>query len=202
MSSTKYRTPPVTTRKLATRAKICDAARTLFFEQGFEATTADQIAKAAGTRRSTFYTHFRDKDEILAVLMDDLLAAVLEMIAQLPSPTPTRQEIDNWIEEFAELVATSQAPAVLLVQSGTTLNAPAAVRDFGEAMIESLAERLPAFRASMSSDLGRARALAILRQLGSALVIYLEDPRSGVNDLTVAGEWLDFFIRQNTPDTV
>ena len=84
-SSHFVRTPPRTPRKRATRAKICNAARHLFFEQGFEGTTVEQIAAEAGTRRSTLYTHFRDKDEILAALMDDFLAAVREMIARLPA---------------------------------------------------------------------------------------------------------------------
>ncbi len=199
MSSTKYRTPPVTSRKLATRAKICEAAQNLFFVQGFDATTAEQIATAAGTRRSTFYTHFGDKDEILALLINDFLSSVLDIIGQLPSPEPTRQEIDTWIRDFAELVIAEQVPTVLLMQSSGALNVPDAIRDFGQAMLEALAERLPAFRESMSSSLGQARTHTMLRVLGSSLVHYLEDPRSGEDYLTVAGEWMDIFVRQYTP---
>ena len=41
------------------------AALALFMEHGFEATTADQIAKFAGLTKSTFFRHFADKREVL-----------------------------------------------------------------------------------------------------------------------------------------
>ena len=60
--------PPPGTKRAATHARICDAANTLFFDRGFSSVTMEEIAQAAGIRRSTLYLYFRDKDEILAAI--------------------------------------------------------------------------------------------------------------------------------------
>jgi AcrR family transcriptional regulator len=41
------------------------AALELFAEQGFEKTTANEIAARAGVTRRTFFRHFSDKREVL-----------------------------------------------------------------------------------------------------------------------------------------
>src|SRR5579862_1723911 len=48
--------------------KLRRIARTglqLFIEQGYESTTLDQVAEAAGISRRTFFYYFRSKEEIL-----------------------------------------------------------------------------------------------------------------------------------------
>lgn len=47
-----------------TRAKLMDAAVTLFARDGFEAVSVNEIARRADVANGTFYVHFRDKDEI------------------------------------------------------------------------------------------------------------------------------------------
>ena len=44
---------------------IMDAAWKLFTEQGYDKTTISQIIELSGKSRSTFYHHFRGKDELL-----------------------------------------------------------------------------------------------------------------------------------------
>ena len=44
---------------------IMDAAWKLFTEQGYDETTIAQIIELSGNSRSTFYHHFRGKDELL-----------------------------------------------------------------------------------------------------------------------------------------
>lgn len=201
MSTANLRTPPRTPRKLATRMKICQAARDLFFEHGFDGTTIDQIATRAGTRRSTLYTHFKNKDEILTALIYDYMDSVRMVVAEIPSPAPTREEIDRWIQDFAKLAATEQVHTALLMRTGASREVPDAIREFGDVVLTGLAARLPAFKQAMKSDLDMARALAVLRQLGWALVTHVEDPASGSFHLQIAGEWLDAFIRRHAEAT-
>lgn len=52
--------PPVTTR-----SELELLARQLFTEHGFEATTVDQIAAAAGIARRTFFRYFSSKNDII-----------------------------------------------------------------------------------------------------------------------------------------
>lgn len=53
-----------------TRADILDAAEQLFANKGVQATSLDQVARAAGVTRGAVYWHFRDKRDLLAALRD------------------------------------------------------------------------------------------------------------------------------------
>ena len=48
-----------------TRQRLVDAARELFRQNGTKGTSIDDIAKAAGTSRATFYAHFTDKQDVI-----------------------------------------------------------------------------------------------------------------------------------------
>jgi AcrR family transcriptional regulator len=56
-------------KKAKTRAAIREAAMTLFEEQGYAATTVEQIAEAAEVSPSTFFRYFPTKEDV--VLTDD-----------------------------------------------------------------------------------------------------------------------------------
>jgi AcrR family transcriptional regulator len=64
------RSAPLTDRGRRTRAALLSAGRQLFESRGFNGTTADDIADAAGVSHGTFYTWFTDKDELLRALVD------------------------------------------------------------------------------------------------------------------------------------
>lgn len=77
------------------RSQIREHAMRLFREQGYTATTVDQIAEAAEVSQSTFFRYFATKEDV--VLKDDhddrILAAFLEQPADLPPIQATRQAI-------------------------------------------------------------------------------------------------------------
>lgn len=57
-----------------TKSKIVSAAWKLFYEQGFENTTVDEIIKLSGTSKGSFYHYFESKDSLigsLAYLFDE-----------------------------------------------------------------------------------------------------------------------------------
>ncbi|WP_329388848.1 TetR/AcrR family transcriptional regulator [Streptomyces sp. NBC_01716] len=72
------------TRRQATRQKLYDAAVTLIAEQGFSATTVDEIAERAGVAKGTVYYNFKNKNELFEELLRHgvgLLTASLQTAA-------------------------------------------------------------------------------------------------------------------------
>lgn len=61
-----------------TRAKLHDAAMRLFTENGYDQTTAADIAAAVGLTERTFFRHFTDKREVLFDAQDE----VTQLLAQ------------------------------------------------------------------------------------------------------------------------
>ncbi|HEX7473702.1 MAG TPA: helix-turn-helix domain-containing protein [Candidatus Limnocylindrales bacterium] len=61
-------------RALATRGRVLDAARTLFTERGYVATTIDAIAGLADVSPETIYATFGNKRSVLAEVVDVTIA--------------------------------------------------------------------------------------------------------------------------------
>ena len=47
------------------RQQLLDTAETLFVSQGYESTTMDDVARAAGVTRAVVYAHFANREQIL-----------------------------------------------------------------------------------------------------------------------------------------
>jgi len=69
-------------KKARTRAAIREHALRLFREQGYYATTIEQIADAAEVSPATFFRYFPTKEDV--VLQDDFEVISLEVLAALP----------------------------------------------------------------------------------------------------------------------
>lgn len=64
----------------AARTAVVAAALDLFARQGFEATSVEQIAQAAGVSRSTFFRQFGGKEDVVFADHDLLLAELREWL--------------------------------------------------------------------------------------------------------------------------
>jgi AcrR family transcriptional regulator len=190
--------PPAGRRRDKTRARICAAAREVFLNSGFEAATIDEIAIAAGTRRSTIYNHFSDKNQILAAIADDYVLAVSVVIDTLPGPIPSRPQIDSWLRDFTDFVLRERVPTLLLVNFSGTQKVPPPAEAFGFRLIEAFATRLPAFAQALQPEPGiaLARAVTVLRELGCALCYHMEHGGEGLSPylLEVAAGLLQRFV--------
>lgn len=194
----KVITPLREARKGFTRGHICAAAKEVFFVSGYAAPTMEQIAQAAGIRRSTLYTHFRDKEEILAAITAEYTAELRTVVARLPGPAPSHEEIGRWIGEFARFAQSQRAPTELLVTASSVAHLPEPLQKFGADFLEMLAERLPAFRRALEAPGGRAYAwaMATLRELGWALCFRAQQGESAetANRLAVATTLFSRFV--------
>src|SRR2546423_12720056 len=63
---------PKQARSRQTKEKIINAAIELFEERGYEKTTSNDIAAAAGVSVGSFYVYFTDKRQLLLTIFDRL----------------------------------------------------------------------------------------------------------------------------------
>ena len=70
-----------------TKSRIVDAAWQLFYEQGYEDTTVEEIISLSGTSRGSFYHYFESKDDLLGSLAYLFDEKYEELAAALPSDT-------------------------------------------------------------------------------------------------------------------
>jgi AcrR family transcriptional regulator len=81
-------------QKVATRARVIEAARELFDTQGYQGTTIREIARHAGVSVGSVFTTFASKYEILSQVMQDrlegLYAELDRVIPHLRGPTADR----------------------------------------------------------------------------------------------------------------
>ena len=101
--------------KRQTKAKIVSAAWKLFYQNGYDDTTIDDIVEASGTSKGSFYHYFRTKDDLLAslsYLFDDKYTE-LDSIMD-PALTPLEKLIFMNRELF--LMIENTVPVALLCQ--------------------------------------------------------------------------------------
>jgi AcrR family transcriptional regulator len=63
---------PKSTKAERTKARIRDCALELFHRQGFDATSVEEISKAAGLTKGAFYVHFESKYSLFPAFIDSL----------------------------------------------------------------------------------------------------------------------------------
>ena len=136
-------------KKAKTRAAIRQHALRLFREQGYQATTVEQIATAAEVSPSTFFRYFPTKEDV--IVRDDMDERMFEAFErQPPSMSPTE--------------ALRAA-----IRDGITTLTPAEWDEFREA--SALGMSIPEVRARMLDEMARTidrMAEALAKRTGRA----------------------------------
>ncbi|PFA22764.1 MULTISPECIES: TetR/AcrR family transcriptional regulator [Bacillus cereus group] len=83
-------------RSIETRNKLLKSAYNIFLENGFHKTTISQIIKHAETGYGTAYVYFKNKDDLLIVLMEDTMNRFYK-IAERSFLPKTKKEAHNMI---------------------------------------------------------------------------------------------------------
>jgi AcrR family transcriptional regulator len=82
-----------------TRGRLVEAAFALFEEQGYDETTVEEIASRAELGRTTFFRHFRGKEDVVFPDHDEVLHRVDARLA-----TATAHTQDTALREAARIV--------------------------------------------------------------------------------------------------
>ena len=82
--------------KVSTKNKIIDVSIKMFNKNGYGAVTLFEIAKEMGISRGNLTYHFKDKDELLKVISDEMWTKIMEeryRSRQLPSFQNLHKEV-------------------------------------------------------------------------------------------------------------
>jgi len=109
-------------KKAATSDRIRESALRLFREQGYEATTVEQIAAAAGVSHMTFFRYFPTKEDV--ALSDSYDPLIASFIAQTPADWPLIQRVRAVLVQGLRLVYDTDRDT-LLAQVKLIVSTPA-----------------------------------------------------------------------------
>ena len=164
-------------KKARTRAAIREHALRLIREQGYNATTVEQIAEAAEVSPSTFFRYYPTKEDV--VLQDDFDTLVFEALEAQPKGTPPIEAFraafaavyaaltPTQIDEFRELAALTLAVPELRART---------LDEFSR-MIERIAEAVARRAGRDPDDLAvRTLAGAVVGVVSSTMLPLRSDP--------------------------
>ncbi|MEL7691753.1 TetR family transcriptional regulator [Citromicrobium bathyomarinum] len=163
------------------RDRLQQAAVELFLKNGFDDTTAAQIADRAGVTERTFFRHFRDKREVLfdgqAVLAD----ALTKSIADAP---PGTEPLDLLFRAFGSVTQLIEANRPFSKPRQDVISATPALQErelsklaaLTDILAAALRERgVPAAQATMAAHVGMAA-------FADATLSWLENEEPGLAD--------------------
>ncbi len=172
MTEVKSRRVPLRQRQaLETRRAIAHAARTLFAERGYAATSIEVVAAEAGVAERTVYAIFGTKKAILGAICEEWLseAGVMETVAEGLAETDLRRrlalvahasrrqwESERGVRAMLDGAAASDADVAKMVAGWKTDRA------------RSLHAVVAGLEASLRPGIDSDRAGAIIRALTSA----------------------------------
>jgi mycofactocin system transcriptional regulator len=88
-------------RQLSTSpAELSHIAIMLFVERGFDDTTIDDVAAAAGIGRRTFFRYFASKNDLPWGAFDELLERMRAYLEELPAEVPLIDALKTAVIEF------------------------------------------------------------------------------------------------------
>jgi AcrR family transcriptional regulator len=100
------------------RAAVLQAARRVFAQKGYHATSIDDLIEAAGIARGTFYLYFESKRAIFDELLDGLLKQLRSMVKRIEvgagAAAPLEQVEANVDRVLETLLANREIARILL----------------------------------------------------------------------------------------
>ena len=166
-------------KKAKTRAAIRECALRLFREQGYDATTVDQIAQAAEVSPSTFFRYFATKEEV--VLADEYDPLIFEAFAAQPAALSPAQALRGALRSVFGGMSAAERLA-MRQQVELTQSVPALRAGFLDELAQAVRTMADMVAQRVGRDPGdvavRAFAGAVLGVLIAVYVYWAENPDS------------------------
>ena len=154
-------------RVLRTRDMLGDALIALMHEKSFEEITVGEVLDRAGVGRSTFYVHYRDKNDLFLSDVEDFFEKVSTALKRHGANTKRLAPV----REFFTHVRERQEFHAALIRSGKVNDVQALGRGF---FARSIEERLQAANVEIDPMRRAAQAHALAGSLFSLLAWWID----------------------------
>lgn len=159
-------------KRRETLKRITDAGIALFVAKGFDATTIDEIATAAGISRRTFFYYFGSKDDILLSLQSGIGAMLADAVRTAPpDDRPLHLVRDATVRVCATIPADEMLAIDRLMRASKSVQArkQASYVEQEQALFEALRARWPAPERQTGLRLVAMMSVGAMRLAGDTL---------------------------------
>jgi len=150
-------------KKARTRAAIREHALRLFREQGYHATTVEQIAEAAEVSPSTFFRYFPTKEDV--VLQDDFDLVAIEAFEAQPAGMGV---VAAYRAAAAQMFASLTPEELVRFRESTELTLT--IPEVRARALDEFARSIDVTAEAIARRTGRAASDAAVRSVAGALV--------------------------------
>jgi AcrR family transcriptional regulator len=113
----------------ARRLQLLDAARQVFVETGYHATSMGDIADRAGVSKPVLYQHFQGKLDLYLALLEEQLTEMVRVVrSALASSTVNQARVEAAVRAFFEFVDREDGAFRLVFESDLTGDADVRTR--------------------------------------------------------------------------
>ncbi len=108
-----------------TRRGIIEAARELFTEQGYTATSIEEIVARARVTKGAMYHHFGSKEEVFRIVLDAVESGFINRLAEKGMPgDDVWIEIQNGVQAFLDVALEPEIQQIVLIDGPAVLGWP------------------------------------------------------------------------------
>src|SRR6266567_3337439 len=105
-----------------TRRGIIEAARALFTEQGYAATSIEEIVARARVTKGAMYHHFGSKEEVFRLVLDTVESEFINRLAAAGMPgDDVWTEIQNGVQAFLDVALEPEIQQIVLIDGPAVL---------------------------------------------------------------------------------
>ena len=132
------------------RDELTEAALKLLAFQGFEETTIDQMAAAAGVSRRTFFRYFQSKEDVIIEFLSDLGRKLSDGLTARPASEPPAVALQHTLRVFTETFWEHPEKSQRLARA--TVSTPALLARYLERQVTWRADLTTGLAARMHAD--------------------------------------------------
>ncbi|MDE3103623.1 MAG: TetR family transcriptional regulator [Acidobacteriota bacterium] len=138
---------PKLRKQMLVRDAIFQSAIELFARQGFDQTTVEEVAHAAGVSRRTFFRYFTSKDDLLAVCIvqygESLLQTITSCAAGMDPMAMVRATVMQTVASSGALPRTRQIVQIAVGSRAARQAYQSRLIDVEDALAAAYARKLP-----------------------------------------------------------